>query len=89
MKHRRWLVAGILVVAAGLVAAGLLATGVVRTGPAAPSVALGAPRFVDETSSAGLVHTYDGNEDYDIGGGLAVLDCDGDGRPDVYAAGGE
>jgi enediyne biosynthesis protein E4 len=84
----RWLVAGIVLLVAA-VAVGLLATGVVRTGPSAPTVALGAPRYVDETSTAGIAQTYDGSETYDVGGGVAVLDCDGDGRPDVYAAGGE
>ena len=63
--------------------------GVVRLGPTPPTAALGAPRYVEETATAGLVQTYDGSETYDVGGGLAVLDCDGDGRPDVYAAGGE
>jgi hypothetical protein len=89
VSRGRWLVAGTVVVGAAVVVGGLLTTGVVRSGPVAPSVALGAPRFVDETATAGIAHTYDGNEDYDVGGGLAVLDCDGDGRPDVYASGGE
>ena len=51
-------------------------------------VALEAPRFVDETSSSGLAHIYGGGFDFAVGGGVAILDCDGDGRPDIYLAGG-
>ena len=51
--------------------------------------AFGAPRFVDETAASGLDHTFDGGDyTFDVGGGVAVFDCDGDGRPDVYASGG-
>jgi enediyne biosynthesis protein E4 len=55
---------------------------------ATPSVALGPPRFVDETTSSGLDHTYTGDFPYSVGGGVAVLDCDDDGRPDLFIAGG-
>ena len=47
------------------------------------------PRYVDETVASGLIHTYDGSSGFSVGGGVAVFDCDGDGRPDVYLAGGE
>jgi hypothetical protein len=47
-----------------------------------------APRYVDETASSGLAHTYDGDLTNAVGGGLAVFDCNGDGRPDIYIAGG-
>ncbi|MEP6637875.1 MAG: CRTAC1 family protein [Chloroflexota bacterium] len=50
--------------------------------------ALGAPRFVDETAAAGLAHTYGGDDTFDVGGGLAAFDCDVDGRPDLFLAGG-
>jgi hypothetical protein len=33
-------------------------------------------------------HVYDGGWEHFVGGGLAVLDCNGDGRPDLVAAGG-
>ena len=54
-----------------------------------PPTAQPAPRFVDETAAGGLEHTYDGGYEHYTGGGLAVLDCDGDRRPDLYVAGGE
>jgi enediyne biosynthesis protein E4 len=89
MSRRALLVAGGLVVAGVAVVGVVVATGAVRLGPTPPTVALAAPRYVDETSASGLSQTYGGDATYDVGGGLAVLDCDGDGRPDVYAAGGE
>jgi hypothetical protein len=50
--------------------------------------ALGAPHFVEEAEAAGIAHRYDGEFTYFVGGGVAVLDCDGDGRQDLYLAGG-
>ena len=50
---------------------------------------LGPPHFVDVTTAAGLAHTYVGGDATFIGGGVAVLDCDADGRPDLYLAGGD
>ena len=52
------------------------------------SAALGPPHFVDETASVGIAHIYTPVEDLGIGGGVAVFDCNGDGRPDLYFAGG-
>jgi hypothetical protein len=34
-------------------------------------------------------HVYDGGWEHFVGGGLAVFDCNRDGRPDMFAAGGE
>jgi len=54
-------------------------------GPSAPAVP---PHFVEETARAGLSHVYAGGWEYTVGGGVAVFDCTGDGRPDLYIAGG-
>jgi hypothetical protein len=54
-----------------------------------PPTASEPPRFVEETATAGIQHTYDGEFLFFVGGGVAVFDCDDDGRPDVYLAGGE
>jgi hypothetical protein len=54
----------------------------------ASASALGPPHFVDETSSAGIDHAYDGGFEYAVGGGVAAFDCNGDGKPDLYLAGG-
>src|SRR5207247_2839321 len=46
------------------------------------------PHFIEEAASAGIDQVYDGDFTASVGGGVAVFDCDGDGRPDVYLAGG-
>lgn len=73
----------------GLALAGLLAL------PAAAGAETGAgeaaapvPRFVEEAAAAGIDHRYDGPWEYFVGGGAAILDCDGDRRPDLFLAGG-
>ena len=60
--------------------------GLPTAGP--PWAALGPPRFVDETASAGIDHVYGGGFEHAVGGGVAVFDCSGDGKPDLYLAGG-
>ena len=73
-----------MVVGAALVVAGIL---ILR--PATPTVTDGPPLFVDETVASGLVHRYDGPDTFQVGGGVAVFDCNADRRPDLYVAGGE
>ena len=46
------------------------------------------PRFVEESTSAGVDHAYAGEFPYFVGGGVATFDCDDDRRPDLYLAGG-
>lgn len=57
-------------------------------GTVAPTEALPPPVFVNETASSGVSHVYDGGFEFFVGGGVAVFDCDGDGRQDLYLAGG-
>lgn len=70
---------GILVGATALAVAPLAA----RSRVAAPP-----PRFVDATAASGLAFTFDGPLPYAVGGGVAAFDCDGDGREDLFLAGG-
>ena len=50
--------------------------------------ALGEPRFEDRSGQL-PPHVYDGGWEHFVGGGLAVFDCNADGLPDIFAAGGE
>jgi hypothetical protein len=55
---------------------------------AAPAAAQTVPQFVDETVQAGLTHTYAGEWEYMVGGGVATFDCNGDALPEILLAGG-
>ena len=46
------------------------------------------PRFVEETATSGVSHEYGGGWEFFVGGGVAVFDCNSDGRPELYIAGG-
>ena len=48
-----------------------------------------APRFVDETATAGIDSTYRGDWEFMVGGGVASFDCNADGFADLLLAGGE
>ena len=74
----------VVAVVAGL-AGGATLLGIAPWLPATPGPV---PHFVDETASSGLDFTYDGPFVYAVGGGVAVFDCNGDGREDLYIAGG-
>jgi len=84
---RRRRLAAIAGVAVVILAVAAIGAGAWLTA-ARPASAGPAPRFVDETASSGLDFTYDGPFDDAVGGGVAVLDCNGDGKPDLYLAGG-
>ena len=77
-----------LALVAGLALLAAAAFALTRLTDPTPTVALGAPTFVDQTASSGLNHIYDGDFAYAVGGGVAILDCDGSGKPAVYLAGG-
>ena len=46
------------------------------------------PHFIEETDAAGLQSRFEGQDEFMVGGGVAVFDCDGDGLPEVYVTGG-
>ncbi len=82
-------VAIVLVLVAVVVAlAAVVGATLLRPAPTMPTVAAPAPRFVEEATAAGLTYTYDGDFPFTVGGGVAVFDCNADGRPDLYLAGG-
>ena len=65
-------------------AAALLLTGREST----PVAAMAAPHFVEEGREAGVDQVYDGDFTASVGGGVAVFDCNADGKADMYVAGG-
>ena len=84
----RWPLAGLVAASAVAIAiAAAVLVGTVRP-VATPMTALPAPRFVEEARAAGIDHAYEGEFEFFVGGGAAVFDCDDDGLPELYFAGG-
>jgi enediyne biosynthesis protein E4 len=83
------LVAGGLTVAVVALALAGVGTGVVHLGSGGSASALGPPHFVEEAVAAGVDHIDDGGSNTFVGGGVAVFDCNGDGKPDLLLAGGD
>ncbi|MEO8468573.1 MAG: VCBS repeat-containing protein [Chloroflexota bacterium] len=77
-----------LVVVGVFVTVAILAAGRALLRSAGPTEASGPPLFVDETVASGISQRFDGPDLYQVGGGVAVFDCNGDGKPDLYLAGG-
>jgi enediyne biosynthesis protein E4 len=82
-RSRARVVLGVAAVVTGAITVGAMT--LARPPGAEP---VGPPRFAEEAASAGIDHTYGGDFDYVVGGGVAVFDCDGDGRSELYLAGG-
>ena len=53
-----------------------------------PTLAQAEPRFEPRPDAFPVAHVYSGGWEHFVGGGVAILDCNGDARPDVAAAGG-
>lgn len=53
-----------------------------------PAAAQTVPKFDDESATAGINHTYVGEWEQIVGGGVASFDCNADARPDVFLSGG-
>lgn len=47
------------------------------------------PSFVEETASSGIDHTFQGDWQYMVGGGVATFDCNDDGFEDALISGGK
>jgi len=56
---------------------------------AAQAFEVSVPRYVEETASSGIEHSYTGEWEFMVGGGVATFDCNDDGFDDMLLAGGE
>jgi len=88
VSRRLALVAVVAAICVAVIAVSVVGLGLLRRSGSTPAAALGPPRFVEEAAAAGLRHTYGGDHRFFAGGGVAVLDCNADGKPDLYLAGG-
>ncbi len=81
-RARWWFLGALALVTTGAIA---LVLSVAGSGGSARPIS---PRFVEEATVAGIDHRYDGEFEFFVGGGVAALDCDEDGRADLFFAGG-
>jgi|GEM_PF-1813282 len=65
-------------------AASLLVSALAGTAQTTPAPV----RFIEETDSAGLQVRFEGDFEFQVGGGVASFDCDDDGLPEVFVTGG-
>ena len=56
---------------------------------AAPVTPPVVPTYTEETKSSGITNAYNGQWQFMVGGGAATFDCNDDGYPDLFLAGGE
>ena len=82
-RLRWWVLAGLVAMSAAAV---YFLFG--RGGPVTPDTALGPPVFVAVGESAGIDHSYTGDFEFFVGGGVAVFDCNDDELADLFLAGG-
>ena len=82
-----WTVAAAAVTAVGVGVFVVAAPGA-GTSNDLPAAAAPPPEFVDDTTGSGVDHSYTGDFDHFVGGGVAAFDCDSDGFADLYVAGG-
>ena len=66
----------------------LLAVVAAAAGDAAGGSDPSTPHFADVAAAAGVEHAYTGDWTHYVGGGVAAFDCDNDGDPDLFFAGG-
>ena len=53
-----------------------------------PGIAMADPAFTDRAGALPVPQVYDGGWEHYVGGGVAILDCNGDALPDLFTAGG-
>ena len=86
MRRTALLIAGIVTGCSVTIGVALVGIALLQRG--IPTEAMAAPHFVEESAAAGVIHTYDGEFTFFVGGGVAVFDCNEDRKPDLYFAGG-
>ena len=55
---------------------------------AAQAFEVSVPSFVEETAASGIQHSYTGEWEFMVGGGVAMFDCNDDRMPDMLLSGG-